>query len=163
MKLKLASVVAALLVVAAGIAAVAATGAPSARRLGSQFTATLSARQEVPRPRGAKRGAAGRFVGKLAQRGDREVLEWTLTFRRLTGRPTGAHIHYGRPGKVGAIAVPLCTRCTKERATSGSINGSSLMWSRPAMIALREGRVYVNVHTRKNRKGEIRGNIRIVR
>jgi hypothetical protein len=151
-----------LLVVTTGIAAVAATGAPSARRAGSEFTATLNARQEVPRPRGTKRGAAGRFVGKLARGGDREVLEWTLTFRQLTGRPTGAHIHYGRPGKVGGIAIRLCTRCTKERRSSGSITGSSLMYSRPAMIALRNGRVYVNVHTRKNPKGEIRGNIRIV-
>jgi hypothetical protein len=156
MKLKSVWVVLALVVVATGMAAAAATGSFSARP-GNEFTATLNVRQEVPRPRGTKRGASGQFTGKLVRRADREFLDWRLTYRRLSGRALQAHIHYGKPGKAGPIAVTLCTRCGR-----GSVAGQALMATRRAVFALRSGAVYVNIHTPKNPKGEIRGNIRRV-
>ena len=144
---------------AALVAAVVASAGIATKSQGpTSFSATLNAKAEVPRPRVGNRRPSGTFTGKLALRGDREVLEWKLTYRRLTGKATGAHIHYGRPGKVGRIAMSLCSRCGRN-----SVTGVSLTSSRRALTALRAGNAYVNVHTRRNPKGEIRGRIRPLR
>ena len=158
MKLSLTVGIAACAAAALVVAVVASGGTATKNQRATSFSASLTAKAEVPRPRVGNRRPTGTFTGQLALRGDREVLEWKLTYRRLTGKATGAHIHYGRPGKVGRIAMSLCSRCGR-----GSVTGFTLTSSRRALTAIRAGNAYVNVHTRRNPKGEIRGRIRVSR
>ena len=111
----------------------------------------LSARQEVPRPTGAAR-AAGRFIATAVKIGDSATLSWRLTFSRLSGRAVAAHIHLGRRGVAGAVAVRLCSPCRSGAAGRTTVTGATL-------AALEAGRAYVNVHTRRNPAGEIRAQI----
>ena len=123
-------------------------------QLGSIATVrpTLNARQEVPRPKGATGRAAGRFTATAVKTGSSAVVTWRLTYSRLTGRAVAAHIHLGRRGVAGAVAVALCGPCRSGAAGKATVTG-------PALAALESGRAYVNVHTSRNPAGEIRGQI----
>jgi CHRD domain-containing protein len=79
-------------------------------------------------------------------------LAWRLTYSRLTGRAVAAHIHSGVRGKSGPVIVPLCSPC--RNGARGTANMSAAVLS-----ALEAGRAYVNIHTRKNAAGEVRGQI----
>jgi CHRD domain len=119
----------------------------------STLKATLNVGQEVPKPAGVKRGATGLFTATLSrQSGGSGTLTWKLTFRRLTGAATAAHIHLGRPGKSGPIAIPLCGPCTS------GVTGTTQAPATVVRTLLRNG-AYANVHTMKNPSGEIRGQI----
>ena len=132
---------------AAALAAVGlAGGAPNAvTKLGAKLTAA----QELPRPAGAAR-ATGAFQAVMRPNGQ---FSWSLTYRYLTGSAVAAHVHIGRRGKVGPPIVTLCTQCGFSAA------GTTLI-PRKFRGAVLYGGAYVNVHTRKNAKGEIRGQIR---
>jgi hypothetical protein len=132
-----------------GAAAVpAATGAAAAIEVGT----VLDAKQEVPKPSGAKVGAAGLFSGTI--KGGK--ITWRMTFTKLTGAATGgAHIHLGAGGKAGDVAVALCGPCRSGQTGSAAIPAA-------AVAAIKGGRAYVNVHTGKNAAGEIRGQLVVV-
>ena len=139
-----------LTILVAAAAALAAVGlAGGATSAGTQLRSTLTAGQELPRPTGARR-ATGTFRAMMSRNGR---LSWTLTYRYLTGRVVAAHIHIGRRGKVGPPIVTLCTDCGL------SVAGTTLV-PRQFRGSVLYGGAYVNVHTRKNAKGEIRGQIR---
>ena len=145
-------------VAAAVFAAGLWAGIGSAGREGSAgevvgLTAVLDARQEVPRPRGVGSDARGSFVGKLVRRGAGGTLSWRLTFRGLSGKATGAHVHLGKRGRPGPVALALCGPC--RTGTRGSAKASAR-----TVQALLAGGAYVNVHTAQNPAGEIRGQIR---
>ena len=112
----------------------------------------MTSRQEVPRPKGAVRRARGTFTATARKEGAAATLTWKLTFSRLTGRAIAAHIHLGRRGKAGRIAVSLCGPCRSGAGGRATVRGGVL-------AALETGRAYVNVHTRRNPGGEIRGQI----
>jgi hypothetical protein len=115
--------------------------------------ATLNVGQETPKPSAVRRGATGLFTSTLSRQSDGGgTLTWKLTFRRLTGPATAAHIHLGRPGKPGPIAIPLCAPC------SSGVTGTSQASAAIVRALLRNG-AYANVHTAKNMSGEIRGQI----
>jgi CHRD domain len=136
---------------AAGVTGGLALGAGQAPK--STLKATLNVGQEVPKPAGVKRGAMGLFTATLSrQSGGSGTLTWKLTFRRLTGAATAAHIHLGRPGKSGPIAIPLCGPCTS------GVTGTTQAPATVVRTLLRNG-AYANVHTMKNPSGEIRGQI----
>lgn len=122
-------------------------------QLGSLATVrpTLNARQEVPKPKGAAR-ATGRFTATAVKTGSSAVVTWRLTYSRLTGRAVAAHIHLGRPGVAGPVAISLCGPCRTGATGRATVTG-------PALAALESGRAYVNVHTPRNGAGEIRGQI----
>ena len=71
-----------------------------------KLTAKLSARAERPAPKGAA-SATGVFTATLTG----SSLTWRLTFSQLTGKAAAAHIHIGRAGVAGPVAVPLCGPC----------------------------------------------------
>lgn len=128
---------------AAGLlAAWSASGSSSVK-----LTAKLGAKAERPAPKGAAR-ASGLFTGTLTG----SQLSWRLTFSNLTGQAVAAHVHLGRPGVPGPVAVPLCGPCR-----SGA-HGTAKLDSR-VKAALLSGGAYVNLHTAKNAAGEIRGQI----
>jgi CHRD domain len=112
-----------------------------------KLTAKLAARSEVPAPKAAAR-ATGLFTASLSGRS----LTWRLTFTRLTGRAVAAHIHLGKAGVAGPVAVPLCGPCLS--GAHGKVAVSAKV--RAALLA--RG-AYVNVHTAKNAAGEIRGQV----
>jgi len=111
----------------------------------------LNARQEVPKPKGSAR-ATGRFTATAVKTGSSAVLNWRLTFSKLTGRAVAAHVHLGRRGVAGPVAVTLCGPCRSGAAGRSTVTGSVL-------AALEAGRAYVNVHTARNPGGEIRAQI----
>ena len=112
-----------------------------------KLAARLTARAEKPKPKGALI-ASGQFRATLTG----SSLTWRLTFSKLTGRALAAHVHLGRPGVAGPVAVPLCGPCV-----SGA-QGTARATVR-VRAALLSGGAYVNVHTAKNKAGEIRGQV----
>jgi hypothetical protein len=112
-----------------------------------KLTARLNAAQETPAPK-ATGAAGGTFIGTLSGR----RLTWRLTFARLTGRALAAHIHLGRLGVAGPVAVPLCGPCVS------GVHRTAMLTAR-VRAALLTGTAYVNVHTARNAAGEIRGQV----
>ena len=119
-----------------------------------KLTSNLRAGSEVPRPTGVRPGAVGLFTGTAVERAnDKASLTWRLTFAKLTGRASAAHIHVGKVGKAGNVMVPLCGPCKSGQRGSATITHAQLR-------TIRAGRAYVNVHTAKNAAGEIRGQVK---
>jgi hypothetical protein len=147
--------------VAAGLAAAGGSGVSGTREAtkvepGSyRIKTTLSTKLEVPRPKGTTKGT-GTFTGTLkVVRANKATLSWKLTFARLSGPAIAAHVHLGAPGKAGKVVVPLCGPCRSGRGGTKSVSAAAAA----AMIA---GKAYVNVHTKANPKGEIRGTVKAV-
>jgi hypothetical protein len=105
------------------------------------------AAQETPAPKAAARGS-GLFTAALSGRS----LTWRLTFARLSGKAVAAHIHLGRQGIAGPVAVPLCGPCVSGVHRTVRVTPKL----RAALLA---GTAYVNVHTPRNPRGEIRGQV----
>ena len=115
--------------------------------------ATLSAKAAVPAPNGAAR-ATGTFTGTYVENKKGAVFTWKLSFSRLTGAATAAHIHMGKPGVAGGVIAPICGPCKNGMTGKASI-------SKSVIAALEGGKAYVNVHTTKNAGGEIRGQVKV--
>jgi hypothetical protein len=114
------------------------------------WTAALSSGQEVPKQVVKDTAAHGLFKGTLSG----SHLKWKLTFAKLTGPATAAHIHMAAKGKSGNVVVPLCGPCTSGMTGTATIT--------PALMsAFKKHLLYVNVHTAKNPNGEIRGQLAI--
>jgi hypothetical protein len=109
---------------------------------------------EVPRPTGGAHGS-GLFTATVTESGSSIALKWKLTFKGLTGKAIAAHIHKGKPGKAGAVLVPLCGPCRPGQTGSMKLTPSQ-------NSAIEKGGTYVNVHTPKNAAGEIRGQVKLV-
>jgi Cu/Zn superoxide dismutase len=122
---------------------------------GASITTSLNARQERPKPSGNVRRATGTFTAKVVKVGTMGAIAWRLRFSRLTGRALAAHIHIGQRGKAGRVVVPLCGPCRNGARGTAKLSAAALK-------ALENGRAYVNIHTKKNPAGEIRGQIRVV-
>ena len=116
---------------------------------------TLTSRQEVPKPKGNVKRASGSFTGTVVKLGTTGTIVWRLRFSKLTGAAIAAHIHVGRLGKAGPVAVALCGPCRTGQRGTANLTAATL-------AALETGRAYVNVHTPKNPGGEIRGQVRAV-
>jgi hypothetical protein len=112
----------------------------------------LRPKQEVPKPKGNVRRAAGTFTATVTKEGAAGRIVWRLTFSRLTGRAVAAHIHSGVRGRPGPVIVALCSPC--RSGARGTATASAAVLS-----ALEAGRTYVNIHTKKNPAGEVRGQI----
>jgi hypothetical protein len=118
----------------------------------ASLTVRLRAGQERPKPKGNVKRARGTFTASIAKTGSTGVIQWRLTFSRLTGKAVAAHIHSGRRGVPGPVIVPLCAPCKSGARGRATLSASVLS-------ALESGSTYVNVHTRKNAAGEIRGQL----
>jgi len=128
--------------------AVSASSAIARTVLTARFTGTLRAGQEVTRPRGTSSRAIGQFTAKLTGK----TLRWTLTFSHLTGRPTVAGLHKGLRRTNGTAFKTLCRLCSSPTHGTLTLTASQV-------DAMLRGRAYVNIHTSRNRLGEIRGQI----
>lgn len=138
---KLVALVVVLGVAASAAAAFAATGA-------TVWTAALSSGQEIPAQVVKDAAAHGLFKGTLTG----STLKWKLTFSKLTGPATAAHIHMAAKGKSGNVVVPLCGPCKSGQTGTAPISAA-------LKSAFKKHLLYVNVHTAKNPNGEIRGQL----
>jgi hypothetical protein len=128
--------------------------APAAQRTETyKVSAGLNSRQETPRPKRAVT-ARGAFSGTYVENKTGAVLKWKLTFTRLTGSATAAHVHGGKRGVAGPVIVPLCGPCRSGQTGTTRISDA-------VVDALEKNRAYVNVHTAKNPGGEIRGQVSV--
>jgi hypothetical protein len=75
---------------------------------------------------------------------------------KTTGVPgTMAHIHEAPPGKNGGVVIPLEKKGDNEWAVPA---GAKL--TAEQMKSFKAGNLYVNVHTDKNKGGEVRGQMK---
>jgi hypothetical protein len=139
----------------AGTTLLAAAGLAVAGTAGETYkvSSTLAAKSEVPAPK-APAGAGGAFSGSYVENTKGAVLKWKLTFSKLSGAATAAHIHKGKAGVAGPVVVPLCGPCHSGQTGKATI-------SKSVVSALEAGNAYVNVHTTKNANGEIRGQVKV--
>jgi hypothetical protein len=117
------------------------------------YRATLAAKAEVPKPK-APAAAGGSFSATVTEIGKKSSVKWTLTFHGLSGKALAAHIHLAKPGAAGPVIVPLCGPCR-----SGMTGRGTMTHDQGEM--LERGLGYVNVHTAKNKGGEIRGQLKL--
>jgi hypothetical protein len=112
------------------------------------WVAKLTVAQEVPKQVVKNTAANGSFTATLSG----TKLRFKLTFAKLTGPASAAHIHLGGMGKAGNVVVPLCGPC--KSPVSGTVTVSAALQKDFTKHLL-----YVNVHTAKNPNGEIRGQL----
>lgn len=130
------------------VTALALTAVSLAATHGASWSTKLTVAQEVPKQAVADTAARGAFTATLTGK----TLKWKLTFSKLTGPATAAHIHLGGMGKAGNVVVPLCGPCKSGMTGSAAIT--------PALMKdFTKHLLYVNVHTAKNAAGEIRGQL----
>jgi Cu/Zn superoxide dismutase len=136
------ALVAAAATLTAAAIAFAATGAATAT-----LRAKLDTRQSVPKPKGST--GAGTFTATMKSR----KLTWKLTFSKLTAPAVAAHIHVAPRGKANPKpAVSLCGPCRSGQTGTAVV-------SEAVERKIESGGTYVNVHTKRNPAGEIRGQI----
>lgn len=146
---RLATTVGALLLV------LAATGQGSDNSPAVSLSAQLVPGELTHKPGGVHRGARGRFSASFWPSGTNgEAAHYSLSTRRLTGPALTAHIHTGTPGRDGPVLLVLCNggRCNLSRALFQAYPKSLLR-------TLQLLGAYVDVHTKRNPRGELRGQI----
>ena len=129
------------------------------------WTAKLTVAQEVPKQVVKDTAASGSFTGTLTG----TKLKFTLSFSKLTGAATAAHIHVGAMGVAGNVLVPLCIGATASSSSTTAANSckspvtATIQLASALISALTKDSakhlLYVNVHTAKNPNGEIRGQL----
>ena len=112
------------------------------------YKSTLAGNAEVPPVQTTGKGAAQVNVDTASKKAS-----WRVEYSGLSGPATAAHIHCGAAAGANAgVSVPL------GNAGASPITGSGAMTD--AQLAdLQAGKCYVNVHTDKNKGGEIRGQL----
>jgi hypothetical protein len=136
----------ALLLAVAGVLTVTAAALAGTRA--ANWSTRLTVAQEVPKQAVKAPAAHGAFTATLHGR----RLTWKLTFSKLSGPATAAHIHLGAKGKAGNVLIPLCGPCKNGASGSAAITVAVVKDFAKHLL-------YVNVHTAKNPAGEIRGQL----
>ena len=137
-----------LLIAAAAALASCATyqdNAPSFLPGSGAVSVKLTGAEEVPPVQ-----AAGSGEGTIRVNSDGAV-EGSVKTTGVEG--TMAHIHQGAKGQNGPVIIPL----TKSGDTYTVPAGAKL--NDAQIKAFKEGSLYVNVHTAKNKGGEVRGQL----
>jgi hypothetical protein len=131
------------------LAASASVAVPAAFAAGESMTyrATLNGDSEVP-------ATASKATGEVTATFDAatKTLRWNGSYSGLTGPVTAAHFHGpAKPGENAGVLVPVT-------AASSPFSGEATLDDAKA-ADLEAGRLYFNVHTAANPKGEIRGQV----
>ena len=145
--------------VAAALAAAVVLAAPAVAAAPAKYAATLTGKSEVPRGNTKAHGSATFTVAANGR-----SIKYTLKASGLSGRAQAAHIHLGKPGAAGPVMIAISLKpfslprsgtLTAKQFTK--VSGASTFAQ--AVKAVRAGRTYVNIHTKKFPGGEIRGQI----
>ncbi|HVB33915.1 MAG TPA: CHRD domain-containing protein [Patescibacteria group bacterium] len=140
---------------------------PAAHAQKTKFTATLSGTNEVP---AVETSAHGRATFRLSRSG--KSILYTVTVAGVEN-PTMAHIHMGaadangpivvwlyptkaHPLKSGKVTGLLGRGVITESNLVGPLKGKTLA---DLLQEMRTGNTYVNVHSKANPGGELRGKI----
>lgn len=86
---------------------------------------------------------------------DKKSLEVKLAADGLSGAITGTHLHFGKKGADGGVAVNL-TSLINGSTVAGDVDVSTVPGLADSLVA---GNVYVNLHTANNAAGELRGQL----
>ncbi len=131
---------------------VAATGPSSAAE--EKVSASLTPSAEVPPPSANAHGK-GELTGTYDPA--TKKLEFTATYSGLTGPATMAHLHAPAPtGKAAGVEIPIAG------PVESPIKGDLTLTDAQAKN-LTDGMTYFNIHTKENPKGELRGQILMVK
>jgi CHRD domain len=123
-----------------------------------EMAAQLDWRQQIPRPVRPIRAATGFLSGDLNH--ESRTVDWKLVYARLSGPATAAHVHVGKRGVRGPVVLYLCGE--RARRCKSGLHGTAVV--RPTTVeSLEAGTAYVDLHTRRSRAGEIRGQIAVKR
>ncbi len=135
--------------VLAGFAVLIAGSASAATE---KFHATLSAGAEVPPTKSTGSGEAAASLDTTTHE-----LTYDVTFKGLSSEVTAAHIHGpAGPGKNAGVVVPLGT------APKSPIHGTAKLTTEQERD-LSSGMLYVNVHSKNNPSGAVRGQLTAVK
>jgi hypothetical protein len=139
-----------------------------------KFRAALNGYNEVTGPPSGSVSTTGRGTFEAELEGN--TIQYTLTYSRLEGTATAAHIHFAQRHVAGGVIAFLCggggkPACPTPGGTvTGTIQAADIIGPAPqgiepgsfaeAVRAMRAGATYVNVHsTPRWPDGEIRGQI----
>ena len=118
-----------------------------------KVSASLTPSAEVPAPTDAH--GTGELTGTYDPA--TKKLDFTATYKGLTGPATMAHLHAPAPtGKAAGVEIPI------QGAVESPIKGDYTLTDDQAKN-LTDGMTYFNVHTKANPKGELRGQILMVK
>jgi CHRD domain len=113
-----------------------------------KLKADLKATEEVP-----PNDSTGTGVMEATYDSSSKQLSYTADYSGLTGAATMAHFHGpAEPGKNAPIVVPV------QGSVASPIKGTATLTDAQAAELL-SGKLYFNVHTEKNKGGEIRGQV----
>jgi hypothetical protein len=131
------------------VGAMALAGCSSTNSNVVNMGATMNAASEVPPNTSPGKGDAVVKLDKATK-----TLTWTVTYSGLTGDATAAHFHGpAAPGANAPVVVPIGMGTVPNPAT-----GSKVLTD-DQIADLMAGKWYVNVHTKANPGGEIRGQV----
>jgi hypothetical protein len=129
----------------AGVWSIAAQTAPLS------FKVALTGAQQVPPVQTAATGTAD-----LTYDAATRVLTWSVTYNGLSGPATMAHFH--GPAAEGKNGPPVIWLAEKGATVTSPIKGQATLTPDQAQQMM-AGDWYINVHTKANPSGEIRGQV----
>jgi hypothetical protein len=135
-----------------------AIGAPTTHRFDEHYSARLTGANERPIPfEGTGTGMVEVTIGP-------NNITYSLTVRGLDSPATMAHIHGpGGPNAEASVLIPFmpfAQGVTSGQLAKGTIEGSKLNIPLDSVRKLlKDGLLYVNVHTEGHRSGAIRGQL----
>lgn len=113
-----------------------------------KYKVALDAKSEVPPNASTATGTADIDYDPASKK-----LSWKVTYSGLTGPATAAHFHGpAEAGKNAGVAVPIPNIGTSPAEGSATLTDAQA-------ADLEAGKWYFNVHTEKNKGGEIRGQV----
>ena len=127
------------------------TGIPAGLEV---YTATLNGANEAPTPvtTTAKGHAIVTVMGNL--------ISWKVDIDAAIDNMTAGHIHrHAADSAAGNVQVPFTVATSGVGFTGTAAEGSATAPNDSIIALMRAGRTYVNIHTKKNPGGEIRGTL----
>jgi hypothetical protein len=125
----------------------------------SKFKATLNGKSEVPKTTSK---ATGKATFTVASTG--KSIKYSISAKGLSGPAQAMHVHFGKKGKAGPVIIGICLKpCSLPK--SGTLTKKNFAKAAgvssfaAAVKAMKAGKTYVNIHTKKFPGGEIRGQI----
>jgi hypothetical protein len=129
-----------------------------------KFIARLTGNAEVP-PKDTN--AKGIFLMDLSP--DGRIKNYVLNVTNITD-VTAAHIHQGVKDISGPILLTLYKSVSPTKVVNGTLSKGQILGSHyegpfkgkynsDLMMLINKGKAYVNIHTKQNPQGEIRGQI----
>ncbi len=92
---------------------------------------------------------------------DSTTMDFTVNAFGLSGPVTGMHFHQAPAGTVGPVIIDLAASILLNEGGVLTAQGVESVTS-DFVSALRNGNIYINLHTDLNPSGEIRGQIRLI-